>query len=177
VQQHAREVAGAELTGAKYASPSSKSAPGTRSSAIEPEYVYGEQFATRTNAARPAPAISSCSSKRPRRSRSAAAATFANARSPGLRPSGLRPSSSTRRTSSASSPSPALKPKRRPFTRPSPILLVRPAATRLAAAIGSLGRPSARGKTLVPPPGRKPSGTSARSPFTTSLYVPSPPRT
>ena len=37
----------------------------------------------------------------------------------GRRPSGLRPSSSTRRTSSASKPRPALKPKRRPFTRPS----------------------------------------------------------
>ena len=73
-------------------------------------------------------------------------------------------------------PTPALNPKRRPLARPSPMRRVRPAAMRVAAAAGSRGSPSARGSTLVPP-GRNPSGTSAETPFSTSLNVPSPANT
>ena len=42
---------------------------------------------------------------------------------------------------------------------------VRPAAIARAAAIGSRGRPSARGSTLVPPPGTNPSTVSGLAPF------------
>ena len=93
-----------------------------------------------------------------------------------------RPRSSTRRTASASSPMPALNAKRRPFTRPVEMRRVRPRASASAscsaAATGSRGSPSARGSTLVPPPGMKPSGTSSRSiPFSASLKPPSPEKT
>ena len=51
---------------------------------------------------------------------------------------------------------PAPKANRLPFTRPSEMRRVRRAASASrelrAAATGSRGRPSARGKTLVPPP-------------------------
>ena len=57
-------------------------------------------------------------------------------------------------------------------TRPSPSA----APTERAAATGSRGSPSARGNTLVPPPGRKPKGTPT-APFSASLYVPSPEKT
>ena len=50
-------------------------------------------------------------------------------------------------------------------------------ASRRAAAIGSAGSPSARESTLVPPPGRKPIGTSRASPFSASLKPPSPEKT
>ena len=53
---------------------------------------------------------------------------------------------------------------------------VRPASTR-AAASGSRGSPSARGSTLVPPPGTKPTTVSGRTPFSASLKPPSPEKT
>src|SRR3954469_5845580 len=104
------------------------------------------------------------------------------ARSPGRLPSGGRPRSSIRRTASASRPIPALNAKRRPLTRPVEIFRVRScssaSASCSAASSGSRGRPSARGRTLVPPPGTKPSGKSSRStPFSTSLKPPSPEKT
>ena len=47
-----------------------------------------------------------------------------------------------------------------------------------AASTGSRGKPSARGSTLVPPPGTNPSGKSSRStPFRASLKPPSPEKT
>ena len=85
---------------------------------------------------------------------------------------------STRRTSSASSPTPALNVKRRPLTRPSEMLRSRCRAGKEPGGLtGSRGSPSARGSTLVPPPGRKPTATSSSTPLTTSLNAPSPPRT
>src|SRR6185436_15495615 len=39
------------------------------------------------------------------------------------------------------------------------------------------GRPSTRGRTLVPPPGRNPSGTLPSAPFSASLKPPSPEKT
>src|SRR4029079_2479705 len=103
-------------------------------------------------------------------------ASRTNAASPGRRPSAARPRPSIRRTSSASKPTPALNENRRPLTRPSPMARSTPPAASLAAATGSRPSPSARGSTLVPPPGRKPSGTGRVTPFSTSLYVPPPPR-
>ena len=50
-------------------------------------------------------------------------------------------------------------------------------ASSRAACTGSRGRPSARGSTLVPPPGTKATGTSSSRPLTTSLKAPSPPKT
>jgi len=50
-------------------------------------------------------------------------------------------------------------------------------ATARAAATGSRGSPSARGNTLVPPPGRNPIGVAPSAPFSASLYVPSPENT
>ena len=47
----------------------------------------------------------------------------------------------------------------------------------LAAADGSRGSPSARGRTLVPPPGTKPSGMRPSLPFNASLKPPSPENT
>ena len=88
-----------------------------------------------------------------------------NARSPGRAPAASRPSASSRRTASPSKPSPAEKQKRRPLTAPSEIRRGRPSAsaapTARAASTGSRGSPSARGRTLVPPPGRNPNGTRA----------------
>src|SRR4051812_1918129 len=101
--------------------------------------------------------------------------------SPGRRPSALRPSLSTRRTTSAAKPIPAAKEKRRPLTRPSEIRRIRPptraSATCRAAPTGSRGKPRPRARTLVPPPGRKPTGASPASPFSTSFAEPSPPKT
>jgi hypothetical protein len=75
-----------------------------------------------------------------------------------------------------------LKPKRRPLTAPTEIVRVRPAsrasASRVAASTGSRGSPSARGSTLVPPPGMQPSGGApGPSPFSASLNPPSPENT
>ena len=80
--------------------------------------------------------------------------------SPGRAPAGSRPSRSSRRTASASKPIPAEKLKRRPLTVPSVIRRSRPSAsaapTARAASAGSRESPSARGRTLVPPPGQEP---------------------
>ena len=84
---------------------------------------------------------------------------------PARAPSSLRPRASRRRIASASSPMPAANPNRRPLTRPSEILRVRPATSRSAARTASAGRPSARGSTLAPPPGMKPTGVSESIPF------------
>ena len=65
----------------------------------------------------------------PRPGRTAAAMKAA---SPGRLPSSRRPRASTRRTSSASKPSPAEKLKRRPFTRPTEIVRVRARLERFA---------------------------------------------
>ena len=46
---------------------------------------------------------------------------------------------------------------------------------RVAAAPIPRGSPSARGKTLVPPAGRTPTGIALPAPLSTSLAVPSPP--
>ena len=58
---------------------------------------------------------------------------------------------------------------------------MRPAASAsaicAAAAAGLDGSPSARGKTLAPPPGTKPNGTRPAAPLIASLYVPSPENT
>ena len=155
--------------------------PGATWIGIGPAYVYGSVFATSANAARPSPPTSSTGSKRSRRSATRPRAAAMKAASPGRLPSSRRPSASTLRTSSASKPSPAEKLKRRPFTRPTEIVLVRPASsaspTCRAAAAGSRGRPSARESTFAPPPGRKASGMPARAPFSTSLKPPSPERT
>ena len=61
--------------------------------------------------------------------------------SPGRLPSARRPSPSTRRTSSASNPIPALNANRRPLTRPREIRRSFPCAMRSAARAGSRGRP------------------------------------
>ena len=52
-----------------------------------------------------------------------------------------------------------------------------PAASLRAASTGSRGSPSTRGRTLVPPPGTKPSGTRPSLPFNASLKPPSPEKT
>src|SRR5207244_1616631 len=84
----------------------------------------------------------------------------------------------TRRTTSASKPTPQLNPNRRPFARPTEMRRVLPAASaspsRRAAATGSRGNPSSLGITLVPPPGTNPSGTRPSAPFSASLKPPSP---
>src|SRR5581483_5248567 len=163
------------------ASPFSNVAPGVTRIGSEPAYEYGSPFATRTNAARPTPAISSVGSQRPRRSRSIFATMRRNATSPGRAPPGARPSSLSRRTASPSKPSPAEKLKRRPLTEPSEMRRKRSdaiaSAMLRAASTASRGSPSARGSTLVPPPGRNPIGSAPSAPFRASLYVPSPEKT
>ena len=88
------------------------------------------------------PATSSAGSKRSRCSATSRTALFTKAVSPGRLPSSRRPSASTRRTSSASSPMPAEKPKRRPFTRPD---RDRPRASGLER----LGDPPRRGRRVA----------------------------
>ena len=143
--------------------------------------MYGVPLAMITNAARPMPFTSSRGSMCPRETASERTIASANARSPGRLPSSVRPILSTRRTASASSPIPAPKANRRPFTRPTVILRIRCCSIASpicrAAFTGSAGRPRARESTLVPPPGRKPIGTSAPSPFSASLKPPSPEKT
>src|SRR5438270_103617 len=174
-------VGGRSRTGATTSSPCSSSARGAACSGSGPAYVYGSTFATSAKAALPTPRTSSAGSRRPRRSSSVRATRRAKARSPGRRPSRLRPSASTRRTTSASKPTPQLNPNRRPFIRPSEMRRVLPAARasprRRAASTGSRGRPSTRDRTLVPPPGRNPSGTRPSAPFSASLKPPSPEKT
>src|SRR5579884_2199476 len=169
---------GVTRRGATKSSPAAKSASRRIANGAGPAYVYGRPFATKTQAARPCPSTSSCGSRRRPRSSSTRATVRAKTRLLARRPSALRPRRSTRRTATASTPRPQAKRKRRPFTRPAVTGRVRPAAIaaaiRAAAAAASRGRPSARGKTLAPPPGTKPSGGARSSPFTTSLYVPSP---
>ena len=110
------------------------------------------------------------SGKRPRRDdERAETASRTKATSPGRRPSSRRPRASIRRTSSASNPTPALKANRRPLTRPSPIGRRAPRARPRARRRDRAPSPSARGRTLVPPPGRNPSGTALVTPFSTSL--------
>ena len=168
-------------TGATTSRPSSNCASGASGSGSRFAYVYGLPFATSANAARPKPFTSSTGSMCPRYAASERMTASANARSPGRLPSSVRPMRSTRRTASASSPTPAPNANRRPFTRPTVILRVLcseiASASRRAAATGSAGSPSARESTLVPPPGRKPIGTPSPSPFSASLKPPSPEKT
>ena len=93
----------------------------------------------------------------------------------------VRSRPSTRRTTSASRPTPALNAKRRPLMRPTrtcrSVPSRRATASRRAAAGIEGGSPRLRAITLVPPPGRSPIGTSAPIPLSTSLAVPSPPST
>ena len=63
-----------------------------------------------------------------------------NATSPGRAPSAPRPSSSRRRTASASKPRPAEKQKRRPLTEPSEMRRTRPSAERSADRARSCDR-------------------------------------
>ena len=103
----------------------------------------GVRVAVRDERERGAP-IPSISSPHPETSRGAAhspSAARTNARSPGRRPSSLRPSASIRRTSSASRPTPALNENRRPATRPSPMERVAPRAAKRAATTGVPAQP------------------------------------
>jgi hypothetical protein len=140
---------------------------------IGPRNVYGRPLATKTNAARSRPSIVSCGSRRPRDSARIRRIAATKAPLPGRRPSAARPRSSTLRTASASRPIPDEKQKRLPLTTPRLTERVRPVASapamRAAARSGSRGRPSARGKTLAPPPGRKPKGTRPAAPLIASL--------
>src|SRR3989440_5560858 len=143
-------------------------------------YVYGSAFATKRKATLPSPSTSSTGSNRPRCSAMSLPSVARKAASPG-RPSRER-CASIRLTSSASKKSPALKRNLRPLTRPTEIVRVRPCSNAApscsAARSGSRGIPSARGNTLVPPPGMHATGgASSSSPLTTSLNPPSPERT
>ena len=92
-------------------------------------------------------------SKRTRFSASVFSAVQAKTTSPGRLPSARRPRASCRRISSASRPTPAAKPKRRPFARPSEIRRVRPSASRARRGDG-LARQAERPRQHARPPSR-----------------------
>ena len=52
-----------------------------------------------------------------------------------------------------------------------------PSGKQRRGCTGSRGTPSARGRTLVPPPGMNPTGVDPSMPLSTSLKVPSPEKT
>ena len=142
-----------------------RSAPAERSAAAPSRHTNTDRRSRRARTRRGRRRRSrAAGSQRPRRSKIIFAIARMNARSPGRAPPGARPSASRRRTASASKPTPAEKQNRRPFTEPSEIRRSRDSAIAApaarAASTGSRGTPSARGRTLVPPPGRNPNGTS-----------------
>ena len=92
-----------------------------------------------------------------------------------------RPPQRQRRTISAGRPTPAEKPNRRSFARPTVILRVRfrsrASSNWFVAARGSFGIRNDRGSTLVLPPGMKPRRRLDGAPLSTSLKPPSPEKT
>ena len=155
--------------------------PGATCSGIDPAYVYGSVFATRANAARPRPRISSAGSKRARapadqpergeqeREVSGPAAVRHGVR--GRPPAGRarrRGRCRPRSRSGGRSHGRARSARVRPCSRASADLPA-PRRSRLR------GSPSARGSTFVPPPGHEAErDRSRRTPFSTSLKPPSP---
>ena len=163
-------------TGATRSRPSSKRAPGATWSGTRPGVACTGRSWRRARTRpgrgrrRSAPAGS-----RPRCDASSTrGAQRERRRRPGLRPP-ARPSASTARTSSASSPSPAAKRNRRstagapcerrldPAERDRPLARRRRARTR-AASTGSRGSPSARGENARPAAGDEPDRDVALEP-------------
>ena len=106
--------------GAMKSMPSSNRASGATRSGTEPAYEYGFRSSRRGRTPHGRrPRSRADGSQRPRRSTSIFVTSRTNATSPGRAPSAPRPSSSSRRTASASNPRPAEKQKRRPLTEPS----------------------------------------------------------
>ena len=178
---HERATA-ATRTGATRSRPSSNSASGAIGSGSRFAYVYGDRVRDERERGAAEPfdlerrlEMAALRGERPHdgeREREVARAACRRSRVPSRR-RGARPRRRGRR--------PRENANRRPLTRPSVIRRVRrcsiASASWRAAATGSAGSPSARGRTLVPPPGRKPIGTSRSSPFSASLKPPSPEKT
>ncbi len=165
--------------GRSTSSPSSKLASGRDRARRAPAYVYGEQFATSANAARPVPLAPRAAARSGHGcSASAPNATRMKATSPGRRPSGRRPSSSTRAHELR------VEPDARAEAEPAPVHAPEADAPRvdLGDAQRRLHRVARRarahaGRRSSRRPGGSRAGRRRRSPFSTSLYVPSPPKT
>ena len=157
--------------GATTSSPRSNEAPrATRGPACAPAYVYGSQFATSTNAARPAPSISRAGGKWPRRdARSAdrrAHESDVARTTPVGAPAVLVDAADEIGVEADTCVEARTDVRSRGRARSACSSRARAAVLR---ATGSRPSPSARGRTLVPPPGRNPSGTWHVTPFSTSL--------
>ena len=144
--------------------------------ASRPRYVYGAQFATSANAARPTPSTSSAARTARAATRRARAPHATNAMSPGRRPS-LAPAEPVDPPDEL-----GVEPDARVEREPPPVHPAepdRPVPPARRGRAATTGRAAARARAAARScrrPGRTRAGRG-RTPFSTSLYVPSPANT